>query len=50
MKDAVKGDAYYDYTDDKGREMLEVRVEDVSAEEYNIEDGDKVKLIIIKEG
>ena len=48
MKDAVEGYAYYDYTDDRGREMLEVRADEISAEKYNITDGEKVKVIIIK--
>ena len=48
MKDAVDGYVYYDYTDDRDREMLEVRADEISAEKYNITDGDKVKVIIIK--
>ena len=48
MNDAVEGYAYYDYTDDKDREMMEVRADEINAKKYNIEDGDKVKLIIIK--
>lgn len=47
MKDAIEAEVNYYGIGDK--EMCVVANEEVDGEKYNLHDGDKVKLIIIKE-
>ena len=49
MKDAVEGTATLDYYDAKDRAVMTVFADEVIAEEHGIKEGDKVKIIIIKE-
>ena len=49
MKRAVDAEVSIDYYDDQGRENVVVFASNVIAEEHGIKDGDKVKVIIVKE-
>lgn len=49
MKDAVDADAVFDYYDDQDRLYVSILATDVLAKKYSLKDGDKVKIIIVKE-
>lgn len=49
MKNAVDGEVTLDYWDSEDREVDLILADNVIGEEHGIKDGDKVKLIIIKE-
>ena len=49
MKDAVDADAVFDYYDNQDRLYVSILATDVLAKKYGLKDGDKPKIIIVKE-
>ena len=49
LKDTVDADTVFDYYDNQNRLYVSILATDVLAKKYSLKDGDKVKIIIVKE-